>query len=650
MTWNNQNCAEKGAKITLLALYEKTIYQNEKNGFCIFRMTSEDTGIPKELGYGRDHKIHFSVIGYYLPPIRNSMLALTGAWENSRYGLQFHVDSYTEVLPKTKSGIAAYLSSGLIKGIGKATADLIVARFGTDTLDVIEKEPKRLLEIKRISEKRLEQILDSYAGSKSMQEIMTFLGAYGVTLNKAKKIQEHFGSRSVDVIQHSPYLLCEISGFGFKTVDQIARNINFLPADPLRLENGILFILEEAKEMAEYGIHIEVKNVDWKQVQAKKNAITAQLVGGVTGLMKANKIQVVEGTASFASKDTLAVLKKDGTKENMTFDKIIIAAGSVPAVPPIPGVKENANCVDSTGALSFEEIPKSLLVIGGGVIGIELATAYSKFGTEVTVVEAAPKLLPMMDGELTAQLRKLMEAKGVKIMTDAKVQSVEAAAVGAKVNVEIGGKVQPFEAEKVLVAVGRRTDTEALNLDAAGIANDRGRITVNDKMETNVPNVYAIGDCLGKVMLAHVASAQGEVAAENALGENAVYNGATNPSCVYTDPEFAGVGLTEEKAKELGIAYQVGKFPLMANGKSLIMNGGVGSIKFIIGTEYKEVLGVHILGPRATDLIGECALAIGMEATVEDIIAAIHAHPTVTEAVREAALAAEKRAIHIPNK
>lgn len=408
--------------------------------------------------------------------------------------------------------------------------------------------------------------------------------------------------------------------------------------------------LTEAKEMAEYGIHIEVKNVDWKQVQAKKNAITAQLVGGVTGLMKANKIQVVEGTASFASKDTLAVLKKDGTKENMTFDKIIIAAGSVPAVPPIPGVKENANCVDSTGALSFEEIPKSLLVIGGGVIGIELATAYSKFGTEVTVVEAAPKLLPMMDGELTAQLRKLMEAKGVKIMTDAKVQSVEAAAVGAKVNVEIGGKVQPFEAEKVLVAVGRRTDTEALHLDAAGIANDRGRITVNDKMETNVPNVYAIGDCLGKVMLAHVASAQGEVAAENALGENAVYNGATNPSCVYTDPEFAGVGLTEEKAKELGIAYQVGKFPLMANGKSLIMNGGVGSIKFIIGTEYKEVLGVHILGPRATDLIGECALAIGMEATVEDIIAAIHAHPTVTEAVREAALAAEKRAIHIPNK
>ena len=408
--------------------------------------------------------------------------------------------------------------------------------------------------------------------------------------------------------------------------------------------------LAEAKEMAQLGINVEVKGIDWSKVQAKKSAVTNQLVSGVSGLMKANKIKVIEGVASFASKDTLTVTKKDGSKENLTFDKIIIAAGSVPAVPPIPGVKENASCVDSTGALSFEAVPKSLLVIGGGVIGIELATAYSRFGTEVTVVEAMSKLLPMMDGELTAQLRKMMEARGIKIMTDAKVQSVEASGAVTKVNVEVGGKVEAFTAEKVLVAVGRRTDTEALNLDAVGIANDRGRISVNDKMETNVANVYAIGDCLGKVMLAHVASAQGEIAAENALGEDVLYDGATNPSCVYTDPEFAGVGLTEEKAKELGIGFKVGKFPLMANGKALIMNGGVGMIKFIIGEEYKEVLGVHILGPRATDLIGECALAVGMEATVEDIIATIHAHPTVTEAVREAALAAEKRAIHIPNK
>lgn len=408
--------------------------------------------------------------------------------------------------------------------------------------------------------------------------------------------------------------------------------------------------LTEAKHMDNLGIQVSVNGIDWKAVQSRKEAVTNQLVNGVTGLMKANKIRVIEGTASFASKTALEVVKKDGTKENVPFDKVILATGSVPAVPPIPGVKENAACVDSTGALAFDHVPETLLVIGGGVIGMELATAYSRFGAKVTVVEAMPKLLPMMDGELTAMLRKKMEASGVTILTEAKVQSVEAAPVGAKVQVEVGGKVESFEAEKVLVAVGRRTDTEALGLDKVGIAHDRGRITVNDKMETNVPNIYAIGDCLGKVMLAHVASAQGEVAAENALGETAVYDGKTNPSCVYTDPEFAGVGLTEEKAKEEGIPYQVGKFPLMANGKALIMNGGEGMIKFIIGKEYGEVLGVHILGPRATDLIGECALAIGMEATVDEIYATIHAHPTVTEAVREAALAATKRAIHIPNK
>lgn len=408
--------------------------------------------------------------------------------------------------------------------------------------------------------------------------------------------------------------------------------------------------LTEAKHMDNLGIQVSVNGIDWKAVQSRKEAVTNQLVSGVTGLMKANKIRVIEGTASFASKTALEVVKKDGTKENVPFDKVILATGSVPAVPPIPGVKENAACVDSTGALAFDHVPETLLVIGGGVIGMELATAYSRFGAKVTVVEAMPKLLPMMDGELTAMLRKKMEASGVTILTEAKVQSVEAAPVGAKVQVEVGGKVESFEAEKVLVAVGRRTDTEALGLDKVGIAHDRGRITVNDKMETNVPNIYAIGDCLGKVMLAHVASAQGEVAAENALGETAVYDGKTNPSCVYTDPEFAGVGLTEEKAKEEGIPYQVGKFPLMANGKALIMNGGEGMIKFIIGKEYGEVLGVHILGPRATDPIGECALAIGMEATVDEIYATIHAHPTVTEAVREAALAATKRAIHIPNK
>lgn len=234
----------------MLALYEKTIYQNETNGFCIYSMTSEDEEIPKEArrGYCRDNKIHFSVTGYHLPAVHDVMLELVGKWEKSRYGLQFHVESYTEIIPRTHSGIIAYLSSGLIKGIGRSTAELIVSKFGIEALDIIENDPRRLLEVKRISEKKLEQIMDSYNSSKGLKDIMTFLGPYGVTANKAKKIQEHFGSRSIEVIQQSPFLLCEISGFGFKTVDEIARKVNFQPADPLRLEGGISFVLEDAKD------------------------------------------------------------------------------------------------------------------------------------------------------------------------------------------------------------------------------------------------------------------------------------------------------------------------------------------------------------------------------------------------------------------
>lgn len=408
--------------------------------------------------------------------------------------------------------------------------------------------------------------------------------------------------------------------------------------------------LTEAKKMSDLGIDVEIKGINWAKVQQKKNDVSNLLVSSIGGLMKANKIEVIEGVAEFAGKKELKISKNDGTTEKKTFDKIIIATGSVPAVPPIPGVKENPNCVDSTGALAFEAIPKSLIVIGGGVIGIELATAYQQFGSKVTVIEAMPKLLPMMDGELTALLRRSMEMKGVEILTDSKVESVEASTIGAKVLVKAGGKTQSFEAEKVLVAIGRKTDTDQLKLDTVGIKHDRGRITVDDKMQTNLTDVYAIGDCLGKTMLAHVASAQGEVAAENAMGENALYDEKTNPSCVYTELEFAGVGLTEEKAKEQGIEYYVGKFPLSGNGKAIIANGGEGLVKFIVGKEYDEVLGVHILGPRATDMIGECALAIGLEATLEDLYATIHAHPTITEAIREAALAAQKRAIHMPNK
>ena len=398
------------------------------------------------------------------------------------------------------------------------------------------------------------------------------------------------------------------------------------------------------------GIAAENIHVDFPQVMANRFAVSEKLTNGIAGLLKGNGIRRLEGEASFTAPGTMTITHADGTQEAVSADKIILATGSVNAVPPIPGLKENPNCIDSTGALSLEKLPESMVVIGGGVIGLELACAYAAFGTAVTMVEALDHILPMLDSDLTVAGMKHMRKLGLQLHTECPVQSVEACDAGAKVVCkDKNGETVSFEAEKVLVAVGRRANTASLQLEAGGIANDRGRILVNDKMETSVPGVYAIGDCvMGYAQLAHTASAMGEVAAENICGLNAAYDERTNPTCVYMEPEAASVGITEEQAKAQGIAYKVGKFSLMANGKSLILNGGEGLVKIISG-EDGAVLGMHIIGPRATDLITEGALAIRMGANVEDLITTIHSHPTVSEAVREAALNVEKRAIHTRN-
>lgn len=422
-------------------------------------------------------------------------------------------------------------------------------------------------------------------------------------------------------------------------------NIGCIPTKSL-LHTAELY--EEAVHGADYGVIADVK-LDFVKAQERKSAVTNQLVSGVEGLLAVNKVKVISGTASFVGKDSIEIKLTNGGTETIKADRFIIATGSVPAMPPLPGI-DAKQCIDSTGALALQEVPKTMVIVGGGVIGVEIATLYSTLGCKVTIIEMQKEILPMMDGELTKMIRQKLSRKGVEIYTEAKVLSIKDAGLLAQVTVEMNdGKTNVFSCEKALISVGRRTNTQALALDKAGIINDRGRITVNDKMETNIAGIYAIGDCIGKVMLAHIASAHGEVAAENALGHDNVFEIKTNPSCVYTNPEFASVGLTEEKAKELEVDYIVGKFPLSGNGRSLIM-GGDGMVKFIAGKEYKEILGAHIIGPRATDLIAECALAIQMEATIDELIATIHAHPTVAEAVREAALAVDKRAIHKPNK
>lgn len=400
------------------------------------------------------------------------------------------------------------------------------------------------------------------------------------------------------------------------------------------------------------GVNVAGIEVDFSQVIAHKNEVSKKLSDGVKGLLKMNKVTVVDGEAAFIGPKKLSVKKAKGTREEMTADAIIVATGSVNATPPIPGLKENPNCIDSTAALNLESLPKSMAVIGGGVIGLEMACAFAAFGTKVTVVEAMDHMLPMLDRDLTKIGVEHMKKMGVEFHLKCPVQSVESSPLGAEVvcKNESGDTVR-FEAEKVLVAIGRKAYTDGLNLDAGKLKNDRGRIIVNDKMETSVPGVYAIGDCvMGYAQLAHTASAMGEVAAENICGREAHYDESTSPTCVYIEPEAASVGLTEEQCKAKGIDYKVGTFPMNANGKALIINGGEGVVKFIAGAKYGEILGLHIIGPRATDLIAEGALAIRLEATVEEVISTIHSHPTVTEALREAALNVEKRAIHIPNR
>lgn len=411
-------------------------------------------------------------------------------------------------------------------------------------------------------------------------------------------------------------------------------------------------LLEELRERGgAMGIKAKEIELDFRQAMAHKDSITRQLSSGIAGLLSMNKVTTIPGTAAFTAPGKLEVTRPDGGRAAVAADGVILAVGSVNAQAPIPGLKENVSCIDSTEALRLERPPKSMVIIGGGVIGLELACAYAAFGTEITVLEALEGMLPMLDSDLTKIGAAHMERMGVEFHLECPVERVEPCAGGARVVCrQKNGKTAAFEAEKVLAAIGRGPNTERLNLEAGGVRHEQGRIIVNERMETSVPGVYAVGDCvLGHAQLAHAASAMGETAAENICGLNAVYEGKTCPNCVYIMPEAASVGLTEKQARAAGMEYKVGRFPLSANGKALILNGGEGMVKVLLGKKYGELLGMQIIGPRASDLIAEGALAIGMEATSDEILAAIHSHPTVTEAVREAVLQAEGRAIHTKN-
>ncbi|CBZ03516.1 dihydrolipoyl dehydrogenase [Clostridium botulinum] len=409
-------------------------------------------------------------------------------------------------------------------------------------------------------------------------------------------------------------------------------------------------LLNEIKEARTLGIEVnnEVK-INWTQLQNRKNTVVNTLVSGVSSLLEHNKVKVINGTAAFEGKSSIKVTKDQGESEDIQFDNVIISSGSVPFIPPIEG-RELEGVIDSTGALSLDSIPKSMVIIGGGVIGIEFANIFNSLGCKVTVIEMLPYILPPVDREISEILKEKLKKDGIDIYNNCKVTKIENNNENLNVSFEEDNDKLNIEAQKVLIAVGRRANISNLNLESTGVYIEKGCIWVNDNMETNIKGIYAIGDCTGKNMLAHVASDQGIIAVENIMGKNKKMDYKTVPACVYTKPELASVGLTEEQAKQKGVDYKIGKFPLIYNGKSLIMNDTEGFIKIIADKKYEEILGVHILGPRATDLITEAALALRLEATLEEIITTVHAHPTIGEAMKEAALAANKEAIHMVNK
>jgi dihydrolipoamide dehydrogenase len=404
------------------------------------------------------------------------------------------------------------------------------------------------------------------------------------------------------------------------------------------------------------GISIPQKpTLDMKKLQAWKGGVVNKLTGGVRTLLKGNGVEIIEGTAklekSGADGHRITVTGKTGTQTIITKN-IVLATGSRPF--EIPGFKiDQQRVIDSTGALALDAVPPRMIVIGGGYIGLELGMVYAKFGTKVTVVEALPRVLASMDKDCVGVVERKLKKMGVEVLTNTKAKSWEDKGDRAVLTVELqDGKTATIDADKILLSIGRRPNSENLGLDAAGVAVDKkGYVIADDHLRTNVAGIYAIGDLIGGMMLAHKATKEGEVVAEIIAGHKAAFDVRTIPAVVFTDPEIASTGLTEDEAKQKGhAALKVGKFPFAALGRALSVNDTEGFVKVIGDAKTGELLGLHIVGNGAGDLISEGALAIEMGAVMDDLRLTIHPHPTLSEAIMEAAAAALGEAVHVINR
>ncbi|SET17323.1 dihydrolipoyl dehydrogenase [Anaerobranca gottschalkii] len=406
-------------------------------------------------------------------------------------------------------------------------------------------------------------------------------------------------------------------------------------------------VFNSFKRAEEFGLYAENVSVNIRKVVERKNKVVDRLVGGISYLLQKNNVKIIYGEGKILNHETVYVKEKN-VENLITTKNIIIATGSKAIKPPIHGI-EDKNVITSDEALYLSELPKKLVIVGGGIIGMEFAFIFNSFGVEVSVIESVNSILSILDEDICQEIANIAIERGIKIYTDSKVEEVLSTENNESIVVFKSKEDKKFIcADKVLIAVGRKPYLGNLDLHRLKIElNDEGMgIKVNEKLQTNIPNIYAIGDVTNKIQLAHVASHQGIIAVKNILGYDVKMNYDVVPNAIFTDPEIAVVGISEREANEKGIHVEIGKFPFQANGKALTIGEDRGFIKIIKDKSSNKIIGGAIIGPNATDLIGEITLAIKNHLKVEDIIETIHAHPTTSEVIHEGALAVEGGAIH----
>lgn len=402
--------------------------------------------------------------------------------------------------------------------------------------------------------------------------------------------------------------------------------------------------LATIKDAAKYGINVDSFSIDFNQIMSRKKAIVEQLVKGILYLFKKNKIELIKGVGKIEKPGQVRVNNADGTSQFITAKHIIVATGSEPLIPAAWGYN-GKTIITSNEALELDAIPESMVILGAGVIACEFASIFAELGTNVTIL-ARSTVLRTVDQELVKRLTTILKKKGINIKTKAAIKSVVDTPQGVKVALESG---EEFTAEKVLISIGRTLNSKDIGLEEVGVElGPNGEVLVNDYLETNVEGIYAIGDVTGKFQLAHVASAQGIVAVENIFGDTKrPMDYKAVPNCIFTSPELATVGISSEEAEAQGLKVKVGKFPYQASGKALCIGKTDGLVKFIADAETDRILGAHILGPHANDLIAEATLAIQMGITAEELARTIHAHPTLAESLMEAAEGVHGKSIHV---